>query len=116
MSVNAIAKQASVDYPILSDLCADEIEQCIIRAYVRLVFQAVDTDNSRPSVVMRLGPLEVHLSEMHPKDAAFGLPPFWIEVFDGTSRVSLDSIGCHELDDDELAATVEMIVSAVESR
>ncbi|ANY83734.1 hypothetical protein BB934_36475 (plasmid) [Microvirga ossetica] len=115
MFINAIAKQAYVDYPILSDLCADEIEQCIFQAYVRLVFQAVDTDNSR-SVVMRLGPLEVHLSETYPKDAIFGLPPFWIEVFDGTSRVSIDSIGCHEFDDDELAAAVEMIVSAAGSR
>ena len=116
MFTNAIAKQASVDYPILSDLCADEVEQCIVRAFLWLVFQAVHTGNSRPIVVMRLGPLEVHLSETHPKDAAFGLPPFWIEVFDGTSRVSLDSIGCHEFDDDELAAAVEMIVSAAGSR
>ena len=116
MSINAIAKQASVDYPILSDLRGDEIEQCIIRAYVRLVFQAVVTGNSRPTVVMRLGPLEVHLSEMNPKDAAFGLPPFWIEVFDGTSRVSIDSIGCHKLDDDELAAAIEMIMSVAGSR
>jgi hypothetical protein len=116
MFINAIAKQACVDYPILSDLCADEIEQCIIRAYLQLVFQAVDTDNSRPVVVMRLGPLEVHLSETHPEEATFGLPPFWIEVFDGTSRVIIDSIGCHEFDDDELTAAAEMIVSAAGSR
>jgi hypothetical protein len=116
MVTNAIAKQASTDAPILSDLCADAIEQCIIRAYVRLVFQAVDTDNSRPTVVVRLGALEVHLSETHPEDTAPGPPRFWIEVFDGKSQVSIDSIGCHEFDEGALAAAVEMIVSAAGSR
>jgi hypothetical protein len=107
----AIAKQACVDYTVLSELCVDEIEQRIIRGYVRLVFQAVDADNSR-SVVMRLGPLEVRLSEIPPKYAAFGLPPFWIEVFDGTGQDSIDSIGCHELDATRLTSAVEMILSA----
>jgi hypothetical protein len=114
MSTNA--KQACVDNFILSDLSADEIEQGIIRAYIRLVFQAEDTDNSRPVVVMRLGPLDVHVSETRPKEATFGLPPFWIEVFDGTSQASIDSIGFQEFDDAELAAAVEMIVSAAGSR
>jgi hypothetical protein len=116
MFTNAIAKQACVDNPILSDLSADEIEQGIIRAYVRLVFQDEDTDNSRSVVVMRFGPLDVHVSETRPKDATFSLPQFWIEVFDGTSRASIDSIGFHEFDDAELAATVEMIMSAAGSQ
>jgi hypothetical protein len=118
MSTKAAAKfpdtpvgQACVDYPLPSNLCADEIEQRIIRAFVRLVFQAVDIDNSLP-VVMRLGPVQVHLSEIHPEDTTPGVPPFWIEVFDGTGQDSIDSIGCHEFDDDELAAAVEMILSA----
>jgi hypothetical protein len=115
MFTNAIAKQACVDNPILSDLCADAIEQGIIRAYVRLVFQAEDTDNSR-LVVMRLGPFDVHVSETRPKDISLGLPTFWIEVFDGTSQASIDSMGCHEFDEVELAAAVEMIVSAAASR
>jgi hypothetical protein len=115
MFTKAIAKQACVDYTVLSELCVDEIEQRIIRAYIRLVFRAVDTDNSRP-IVVRLGPLKVRLSETHPKYVASGLRPFWIEVFDGTSQVSIDSIGCHELDAAGLAAAVEMIVSAAGSR
>jgi hypothetical protein len=108
----AVAKQACADYPFLSDLCADEIEQRIIRAYVQLVFQAVDADNSRTVVVTRLGPLEVHLTEMLPAEINPGLPPFRIEVFDWPRQASVDSIGVHEFDDDELAAAVEMIVSA----
>jgi hypothetical protein len=104
------------DNPILFDLCADAIEQGVIRAYVQLVFQDEEALNSRPVVVMRLGPLDVHVSETRPKDATFGLPPFWIEVFDRTSQASIDSIGFHEVDDAELAAAVEMIVSAAGNR
>jgi hypothetical protein len=115
MFTKAIAKQASVDYLLSSDLCADDIEQGIIRAYIRLVFRAVGIDSSRP-VVVRLGPLEVRLSETPSKYAAFGLPPFWIEVFDGTTQVSIDSIGYHELDAAGLAAAAEMIVGAAGSR
>jgi hypothetical protein len=108
------AEQACVDYPLVSDLCADEIEQRIIRSYVGLVYQAVDTANRRSVVVMRLGPLEVHLTEIHPEDTTPGVPPFWIEVFDWLQQASIDSVGCYEFDEDELVAAVEMIVSAAQ--
>ncbi len=108
------AEQACVDYPLRSDLCADEIEQRIIRAYVRLVFQPVDTANARSVVVMRLGPLEVRLTELQPGDVTPGVPLFWIEVFDWPQQVSIDSVGCYEFDEDELVAAVEMIVNAAQ--
>jgi hypothetical protein len=111
---HAVAEQACIDYPLSSDLCADEIEQRIIRAYVGLVFQAVDADNQRSVVVMRLGPLEVRLTEIHPDDTAPGVPPFWIEAFDWPHQTSIDSIGCYEFDEDELAAAVAMIVGAAQ--
>jgi hypothetical protein len=108
------AEQACVDYPLGSDLCADEIEQRIIRSYVGLVYQAVDAANRRSVVVMRLGTLEIHLTELHPDDVTPGVPPFWIEVFDWPQQVSIDSVGCYEFDEDELAAVVDMIVSAAQ--
>jgi hypothetical protein len=108
------AEQACVDYPLVSDLCADEIEQRIIRSYVGLVYQAVDTANRRSVVVMRLGPLEVHLTEIHPEDTTPGVPPFWIEVFDWPQQASIDSVGFYEFDEDELVAAVAMIVSAAQ--
>jgi hypothetical protein len=98
----------------VSDLCADEIEQRIIRSYVGLVYQAVDTANRRSVVVMRLGTLEVHLTEIHPEDTTPGVPPFWIEVFDWPQQASIDSVGCYELYEDELVAAVEMIVNAAQ--
>jgi len=109
---NAVAEQACVDYPISSDLCADEIEHLIIRAYVQLVYKAVDADNSRSVVAMRLGSLEVRLTELHPADAYHGLPSFWTEVFHWRHQASIDSVGSYEFDEDELAAAVDMIVSA----
>lgn len=108
------AEQACVDYPLGSDLCADEIEQRIIRAYVGLVYQALDAANRRSVVVMRLGTLEVHLTELHPDDLTPGVRQFWIEVFDWPQQASIDSVGCYEFDEDELAAVVEMIVSAAQ--
>lgn len=109
---NTVAEQACVDYPVVSDLCADEIEQRIIRAYVQLVFQPLDANNSRSVVAMRLGSLEVRLTELHPTDTNNDLPPFWTEVFDWPHQASIDSVGSHEFDEDELAAVVDMIVSA----
>jgi hypothetical protein len=109
---SAAAEHACIDYPLASVLCADEIGQRIIRAYVRLVFQPVDTDGSRSIVVMRLGTLEVRLTELHPADAKIGLPPLRIEVFDWLYQTSIDSIGTYGLDEDELDAAVEMVVGA----
>ena len=106
------AEQACVDYPLRSDLCADEIEQRIIQAYVGLVYQAVDVANRRSVVVMRLGTLEVHLTELHPEDVTPGVPPFWIEVFDWPHQTSIDRVGSYEFDEDELTAAVELIVGA----
>jgi hypothetical protein len=112
MFTPAAAEQACVDYPLSSDLCADEIEQRIVQAYVRLVFQDFDMDNSRSVVVMRIGSLAVRLTELRPAKIDPGLPPFWIEAFDLPSQASIDSTGNHEFAEDELAAAVEMIVSA----
>ena len=108
------AEQACVDYPLGSNLCADEIEQHIIRSYVGLVYQAADSANRRSAVVMRLGTLEVHLTEIHPEDTTPGVPPFWIEVLYWPQQASIDSVGCYEFDKDELVAAVEMIVSAAQ--
>lgn len=112
MFTNATVEQACVDYPLLTDLCADEIEQRIIQAYVQLVFQAFDINNSRAIAVLRLGSLEVHLTEMHPAHRRPDLPPFWIEAIDAPTHTAIDSLGSYDFDEDELAAAVEMIVSA----
>jgi hypothetical protein len=112
MFTNAIVEQACLGYPVSSDLCADEIERRIIQAYIQLVFQSVGIDNSRAIAVLRLRSLEVRLVEMDPAHINRHLPPFWIEVIDVPTDTSIDSLGFHDFDEDELAAAVEMIVSA----
>jgi hypothetical protein len=109
---NKVAEQACVDYPLWSDLCANEIEQRIVRAYVQLVFQAVDAANPQTVVVMRLGSLEVRLAKLDPEEINRGLPSFWVEIFDWPHQASIDSIGFYEFEEDELAAAVEMIIGA----
>lgn len=112
MFTKPIVEQACVDYPLLSDLCAGEIERRIVRAYLHLVFRTVDTNNSRAIAVLRLGSVEVYLSEMRPVRTSLDLPPFWIEVMDGPTDTSIDRLGFNDFSEDRLAAAVEMIVSA----
>jgi hypothetical protein len=109
---HAVAEHACIDSPLVSDLCADEVKQRIMRAYVHLVFRAEDTATARSFVMMRIGRLEVHLSDLRRADITAGVPPFLIEVVDWLHQASIDSIGSYEFSQGELAAAVEMIVSA----
>ena len=109
---DAVVEQACVEYPLLSDLCADEVEQRLIRAYVRLVFQPAEISEPRGVAVMRLGSVEVHLTEVHPAHTRSDLPPFWSEVMDASTDTSIDSLGFRDFDEDQLATAVEMIVNA----
>ncbi len=94
------------------DLCTDEIEQRMIRAYIQLVFRPYDADGSRSVRVMRLGTLEVQLTELPPDSVASGLPPFWLEVFSFAGHESIDSCGCFEFDEIELASAVNLVLEA----
>ena len=111
---HAVAEHACIDYPLASGLCADEVEQRLIRAFVHLVFQAADPARPRTVVVLRLGLLEVRLTELHQGERHPGLPRFWIEVFGWLNQTSIDSIGCSTFDEAEVAAAVAMIVNAAQ--
>jgi len=91
-------------------LNADEIEQRIIRAYVQLAYRPRESRESRSLTVVRLPQMNVRLTEASP--VVQGVPLFWLEVCsDGTLAV-IDSYGFSDLDEDELATAVEMIMSA----
>ncbi|WP_262270549.1 hypothetical protein [Microvirga yunnanensis] len=111
---HAVAEHACIDSPLVSDLCADDVKQRIMRAYVHLVFRAEDTATARSFVMMRIGRLEVHLIELRRADITPDVPPFWIEVVDWLHQTSIDSIGSYEFSQSELAAAVEMIVGAAQ--
>jgi hypothetical protein len=91
---------------------ADEIEQRIVRAYVQLTCCPRESGQSRSLTVVRLPQLNVRLTEASPEIQ--GMPLFWLEVYSDGSLSVIDSCGFSDLDEDELATAVEMIMSAGE--
>jgi len=87
--------------------CRDQIEQQIIRAYVRLV-TAEDAMGARSVTLARLAGLEVRLTEA-PLAGTPNVPPFWLEIHSLATNTTLDSFGCFEFDEDELSAAVEFV-------
>jgi hypothetical protein len=114
MSKRPAAQHAAcgADNPSPSDLCADGIEQRIIRAYIRLVFLAGDADGSRTVTVIRQGRLEVRLTERPADTAAGGIPPFWLEVAPVAGHPSVDGCGFYQFDETELATAVDLVLEA----
>ncbi|WP_201838415.1 hypothetical protein [Microvirga zambiensis] len=93
----------------------EEIEQWILRAYIRLEFQPSGADGSRSIVVMRSRELEVRLSELPPGSIASGIPPFWLEAFSVAGHESIDSCGCFEFDESEMALAVNLVLDALKA-
>src|SRR3712207_5041585 len=93
------------------ELCPDWIEQKIIRAYVQLTIGASHEGVSRTVTLGRLGNLEISLTEVCGAEMR-GMPPFWLELRAPGSNAAIDSIGCHEFDEDELAAAVAFVQEA----
>lgn len=93
-------------------LNADEIEQRIIRAYVQLTCRPRKREENHSMIVVRLPQLNVRLSEASPEIR--GVPLFWLEAYSNGSLSVIDSYGFSDLDEDELAKAVEMIMSAGE--
>jgi hypothetical protein len=91
-------------------LDADEIERRIIRAYVQLAYSPQEKGESRSLIVARLNWLDVRLTEVSSEIP--GMPPFWLEVYSNASHSVIDSYGCSEFDEDDLATAVQMIMSA----
>jgi hypothetical protein len=95
-------------YPELS---LDWIEQKIIRAYVQLAAGPDDLEAARTVTVVRLGSLDVSLTE-DAQAATAGLPPFLLELRSRTNGAEIDSFGWHDFDEDELAAAVAFVWEA----
>ncbi len=94
-----------------TEMSPDEIEQCIIRAYVQLACMP-ETYGSRTVTVVRLGLLEARLTEVPEEQRLPGMPSFWLELYSHAGQSAVDSCGCIDLDEDELARAVEFIANA----
>ncbi len=97
-------------------LCHDEVEQRIIRAYVQLLFAHDNLDGSRVVTLAQFGALEVRLSELPRVQKHPDVPQFWLEMYSHASFSTLDSYGCFDFDDTELAAAVEFVFEAERRR
>jgi aminopeptidase-like protein len=91
-------------------LNADEIEQRIIRGYVQLTCRPREREGSRSLIVVRLHQLNVRLTKASPEIQ--GMPLFWLEAYSDGSLSVIDSYGFSDLNEDEQATAVEMIMSA----
>lgn len=92
---------------------AEEIEQRIIRAYLRLACTAQERDGIRSVTVTRFGGLEVRLTEIPLELVAPGMPTFWLEVYSHENHAVIDSCGCSEFDERELADAVDLVERAM---
>jgi hypothetical protein len=90
----------------------DWIEEQVIQAYVRLVFAPLQGNGSRTIIIMRVGSLDVRLTEHHQDYDLPTFPPLWVELYSPASNSVIDYCGCYEFDEDELDAAVELALSA----
>jgi hypothetical protein len=94
-----------------TEMSPDEIEQCIIRAYIQLAYMP-ETHGSRTVTVVRLGLLEARLTEVSEEQRLPGMPWFWLELYSHERGAAVESCGCIEFDEDDLARAVEFIANA----
>ena len=92
--------------------CRDWVEQQIIRAYVRLVFAQDQKNDSRTTTIMRVGTLEVRLTELCQDYDLPTFPPLWVELYCHASESVVAFCNGYEFDEGEIDAAVELILSA----
>jgi hypothetical protein len=89
----------------------DEIEQRIIRAYLQLACMP-ELLGFRTVTVIRFGVLEARLTEVPDEQRIPGMPWFWLELYSYARHAVVDSCGCTEFDESELAQAVDLILNA----
>ncbi|KAB0265751.1 hypothetical protein [Microvirga brassicacearum] len=94
------------------DICRDQIEQKIIRAYVQLAVAQDCNDGFRIVMLARFGGLEVRLTKTPQAGAPPSLPSYWLEIYSRKSGSTIDRFECLEFDEGELAAAVEFVCRA----
>jgi hypothetical protein len=109
-----IAKRdaGGTEYPSGPGRWADEIEQRIIRAYFQIVRATGHSDRPQTVTVARLGSLEVYLTRVLRDNVRPDAPPFRLEVFSPASSAAMESLGCFNFDDGELATAARFVLRA----
>jgi hypothetical protein len=97
-------------------LSFDEMEQLLIRAYVKLVFMSKDRDGLRTAIVAQFGSLEVRLTEFCDAYIFQDKPPLWVEIYSHATYSMIDSRGFLEFNEEELSEAVGLIMQAKQHR
>ncbi|QRM32875.1 hypothetical protein [Microvirga sp. VF16] len=91
----------------------DQLEQNILLAYVQLAAMPDQVNGARTATVANFGSVEVRLTELtQMEDTRRHIPSFWLEVYSHTAHTIIDSCGCFEFNEAELAAAAELICEA----
>jgi len=94
-----------------TEMNPDRDEERIIRAYVQLAITQWEPLGFRAVTVARLGALEVRLTEILEQQRYPGMPWLWLELYSPTRQHVIDSFGCTELDEFELARAVDFLAN-----
>lgn len=78
-------------------------ESRVATAYVQLALSDAPQDGSRSVRIARVGHLDLRLVEPA-SPASADEPLFWLELYDNTVEVVIDSCGCDDLQDAARAA------------
>ncbi|QRM32460.1 hypothetical protein [Microvirga sp. VF16] len=91
----------------------DSLEPSILRAYVQLAAMPDQASGVKTATLARFGSVEVRLTELtQPENKSRDIPPFWLEVYCHATGTTLDSCGCFDFDEPELAAAVDLVDDA----
>ncbi|MBQ0819704.1 hypothetical protein KBI52_05655 [Microvirga sp. HBU67558] len=90
----------------------DGDEERIIRAYVQLAVTRWEAHGFRTVTVARFGALEVRLTEILEEQRLPNRPRLWLELCSPARHLIIDSCGCTELDESELAQVAEFMAAA----
>ena len=80
----------------------------VTQAYINLLRVPEGKSGEKSVPLARLGEFEVRLVELSQSDAE-DAPPLWVELYAHNVQSSVDSCGCHELE--EVVAAAQQLIS-----
>jgi hypothetical protein len=91
----------------------DSLEQDVLRTYVQLAAMPDQANGVKTATLAKFGSVEVRLTELtQPEGRSCCIPPFWLEVYCHATGTTLDSCGCFDFDEPELAVAVGLVDDA----
>ena len=83
--------------------CLKSLELRILQSYILVLRVRKNAEGYRASTLERHGPYEVRLIDP-PQVSRVDTIPFWIELFDHSAKLPVDSYGGHDLEAAAIAA------------